>query len=63
VGGYHLALPRPPKFSPPASLGYLGALVLGELVEDTVGELTLRALITPIVKSTDFGPVLFELPL
>src|SRR5215217_6688785 len=50
------------KLATAAPLHDLGPLVLGELVEDAVCELALRALISPVVEGTDLGSVFVELP-
>ena len=50
------------KLAPPRTLGYLGPLVLAELVEDAVGELSLRALVATVIEGAYPGAVLLELP-
>jgi hypothetical protein len=59
---YDLSLTRLLQLSSSSPLGYLGSLVLGELVEDTVGQFPLRALIPTVIKGSNFGAVLLELP-
>src|SRR5215218_11286456 len=49
VAADDLALPGLPKLPPSATLGYLRPLVLGELVENSVREIPLRAAVSPIV--------------
>jgi len=43
--------------------GYLRSLELGELVEDAVHQLTLGAVVSPVLKGAHLGPALLELPL
>src|SRR5215207_6538534 len=58
---YYLALPSLLELAPPGPLHDLSSLVLGELVEDAVRELPLRAFVSPIVEGPDHGPMLLEL--
>ena len=59
--GDDLALAGLAAASAPGPLGYLGPLVLGDLVEDAVGELALRRIVAPVVEGADLRPVLLEL--
>src|SRR5829696_3933450 len=59
----HMSLTGSPQLPPSTSFGYLDPLVLGELVEDAVRELTLRGIVSPIVQGADLGAVFLELPL
>ena len=56
-----VALSDPAEHAPPRPLGNLGPLVLGELVEDAVRELTLGCLVTPVVEGLQSASVLLEL--
>ena len=58
---HHLAFARSLELAAPGPLGYLGALELGYLVEDAVGQVALRRVVTPVVQGADLGPVLLEL--
>src|SRR5829696_5937435 len=49
VAADDLPLSGLPELPPSATLGYLRPLELGELVEDAVSELALRAIVSPIV--------------
>src|SRR5829696_1124560 len=61
AGRNDFALPGLAQPATPCSLRRFRPLELGELVEDAVGELTLRALVSPIVAGTDLRAVLLEL--
>jgi hypothetical protein len=47
-------------FSAPATLRRLRPLVLGELVQDAVGEVPLRAAVPPVVQGPELAAVLLE---
>jgi hypothetical protein len=57
----HLAFTGFLELASPGALADLRALVLAELVEDAVGEFTLRAIVSPVVEGADLRPVLLEL--
>jgi len=61
LSGDYFALPGLLKLTPAAALCYLRALILSQLVEDAVRELSLRALVSPIVEGTDLRSMLLEL--
>src|SRR5215217_2521367 len=61
MGRHDLPLLGTPQLPSPRPLRYLGPLELGELVEDAVRQLPLRAIVSPIVQSADLRSVLFEL--
>src|SRR5215207_2668377 len=58
---YYLALPSLLELTPPGSLHDLSSLVLGELVEDAVGEFPFGAFIPTVVQRADLRAVLLEL--
>src|SRR5215213_11761165 len=61
VGRYHLALARLLQLAPAAPLHDLRTLVFGELVEDAVREVPLRAAVSPVVWGPELAAVLLEL--
>jgi hypothetical protein len=61
VVGKYLPVLDLPQLAPPRTFGGLRPLVLGELVEDAVGELALRALVASVVERPDLRTVLLEL--
>src|SRR5215212_1466804 len=58
---YNLALFGLPQFAPPGSLRRLCSLKLRQLVEDAVGKLTLRGVVSPVIEGAYLRPVLLEL--
>src|SRR5215203_6777348 len=59
---HHPSLPGLAQHATTSPLRDLCPLVLGELVEDAVGQFPLRAVVPTVIKGSNFGAVLLELP-